>query len=281
MNHILFRAMGTEIEAWVAPGADGSRLVDWFEAVEAECSRFRDDSSLSRLNSDRGNRARVGGILAEVMESAEQVREKTDGLVDIGAGAAVTAWGYTRSFDDRLGLAEAPDFIAPGEWSVSGGWVEKGDGVQFDLGGVAKGWTCDRAVESGLAVVVSAGGDIRSAHPETTVPIIDPWGEEATKVMLGTGALATSSRTKRTWLVGAERVSHVIDPRTMAPTSSPILSASVVTRSALDAEAGAKAVLLMGEYGLTWADRTPWIDSALAIWTDGSVYGTHQVRIAV
>ncbi len=281
MNHIRFRAMGTEIEAWTQPGDDGNDLVEWFNTVESECSRFRPESALSDLNADGRTRSPVGGILADVMTAAQRVKDMTAGLVDAGAGAAVSAWGYTRSFDDRLGLAGPPARIERGEWSVEPGWVEKDEGVKFDLGGVAKGWTCDRAIESGLAIVVSAGGDIRSAHPETTVPIIDPWGQEATKLSLGFGALATSSRTRRTWKVAGAEVSHIIDPRTMAPTASPILSASVVADTALEAEAGAKSVLLLGETGLTWADETPWISSAVVVWADGSVYGTHDVRIAV
>lgn len=281
MNHHRFWAMGTEVEAWTELGDDGTRLRSWFEDVEGTCSRFRQESDLSALNNAEESRARVTGILAEVLESARDVRELTDGLVDAGAGAAVSNWGYERSFDGKLGLEQEPERLDPPDWSYSDGWIEKTAAVRFDLGGVAKGWTCDRAVESGLAIVVSAGGDIRSAHPETTVPIIDPWGDEATKVQLGLGALATSSQTRRRWQVGDREVSHIIDPRTMAPTLSPVLSASVVAETALEAEAGAKSVLLLGESGLTWADSAPWIRSSLVIWHDGSVYGTSKVEVAV
>jgi thiamine biosynthesis lipoprotein len=273
--------MGTEVEAWTEFGDDGTRLRSWFEDVEAACSRFRPESHLSAINRGVESRVKVTGILAEVLKSARDIRNLTDGLVDAGAGAAVSGWGYDRSFDLEFGLENEPEEYNPPDWSFSAGWIEKSPEVQFDLGGVAKGWTCDRAVESGFALVVSAGGDIRSAHPETTVPIIDPWGEEATKVQLGLGALATSSQTRRRWRVGDREVSHIIDPRTMTPTLSPILSASVVAETALEAEAGAKSVLLLGESGLTWADETSWIRSSLVIWHDGSVYGTSHVEVAV
>lgn len=281
MNYHVFHAMGTRIEAWTEAGDDGSGLRKWFDEVEAVCSRFRPDSALSTLNALSESRVRLTGILAEVMESAGEIRDLTEGLVDVGAGAAVSGWGYERSYDEALGLAREPQRLNPPQWSYADGWIEKSLDVRFDLGGVAKGWTCDRAVEQGLAVVVSAGGDIRSAHPETTVPIIDPWGDEATKVQLGVGALATSSQTKRRWRVGDREVSHIIDPRTMTPTSSPILSATVVADTALAAEAGAKTVLLLGESGLTWADATPWVRSSLVIWHDGAVYGTSRVEVAV
>lgn len=280
MNHIKFRSMGTEVEAWTDPGDDGTGLKTWFEEVESICSRFRPDSALSKLNAATEPNVLVSGILAEVLEASQIVREQTDALVDAGAGAAVTEWGYRRSFDGTVDLDRIPDSMETPLWRIQDGRVKRSDAVQFDLGGIAKGWACDRAVESNLAIVVSAGGDIRSAHPETTVPIIDPWGEEATRVSLGVGALATSSQTKRRWKVAGRDVSHIIDPRTMKPTTSPVLSASAVALTAVEAEAGAKAVLLMGEAGLTWADSVPWISSALLIWHDGSAYGTHQLEFA-
>lgn len=273
--------MGTEIEAWTEGQDDGAALRLWFETVEDVCSRFRPDSELARLNRNDCTEIRVSGILEDVFEAASSVRDRTDGLVDVGSGAAVRDWGYDRSFGDTMGLEKAPEPMPSPVWSVSEGLLTRAPGVIFDFGGVAKGWTCDQAVESRRATVVSAGGDIRSNHPGTTVPIVDPWGNVATTVALGEGALATSSQTKRRWSVGSREVSHIIDPRSMAPTESPILSATVVAETATEAEAAAKTVLLMGDSGLEWADGTGWIQSALVVWHDGSVYGTHGIAVAV
>jgi thiamine biosynthesis lipoprotein len=75
-------------------------------------------------------------------------------------------------------------------------------------------------------------------------------------------------------------VSHIIDPRTTAPVSSPVMSATVVAASAADAEAGAKAALLTGEEALIWADHADWIAGALVVWHDGSVYATQGLEVA-
>ena len=74
-------------------------------------------------------------------------------------------------------------------------------------------------------------------------------------------------------------MSHVIDPRTLEPVESPVLSASVLAETAVDAEAGAKAVLLHGEEGLGWAESTEWITAALVVWHDGSVYATRGLEL--
>ena len=55
----------------------------------------------------------------------------------------------------------------------------------------------------------------------------------------------------------------------MAPIDTLILSASVLARSAVDAEAGAKALLLRGEDGLAWASATAWVDATASSGTTG------------
>ena len=66
----------------------------------------------------------------------------------------------------------------------------------------------------------------------------------------------------------------------MEPSVGPVLQASAITATALEAEAAAKAILLQGADGLAWADRQPWIRGALAVWRDGSVYATTGLEMA-
>jgi len=280
MIHIDFRAMGTDVEAWCPDETAGQELRRWFECVEQVCSRFRDDSELSRLNRSTGRVVELSETLAEVIGAADRARGLTGGLVDIGVGAGVADWGYDRTFELVTSLDRAPSRSPAPEWSLDSRTLTRSPGTLVDLGGIAKGWACDQAVEKGMATVVSAGGDIRSIDSRTTVPILDPWGAVAARIALGSGGLATSSIARRRWLVGTREVSHLIDPRTMAPAQTPILCASVVAPSAVEAEIGAKAVLMHGENGLAWAAEAAWIDSAVVIWHDGSVYATPGTVLA-
>ncbi len=279
MIHSEFPAMGTGIEAW-GPDQTGSALRAFFEEVESVCSRFRSDSELSRINDSGETEFVVSDLLADVMAVADRARHLTEGLVDVGVGSGVTGWGYDRSFEQVIGLDEAPSWSPIPDWSIDGRRLVRAPQTRFDLGGVAKGWTCDRLIDLGLASVVSAGGDIRSADPDTTVSVVDPWGEIVGRVEIGIGALATSSTTRRRWKVGSREVCHVIDPRTMEPVQTPVLSATVVARSAADAEAGAKSVLIIGEESLVWATDQHWIDAALVVWHDGTVYATPGIQVA-
>jgi FAD:protein FMN transferase len=280
MIHVAFRAMGTGVDAWCGDTKSADRLRAWFDEVEDVCSRFRPDSELSRMNRSRSGGVVVSDLLAGVMTAADRMRAMTGGLVDVGVGGSVSGWGYDRSFEEGIGLDATPSLAPHPRWALEGRRLFRSAGTSIDVGGVAKGWTCDRAVENGLATVVSAGGDIRSDDPRTIVSVIDPWDEIAVRIHLGVGALATSSTTRRRWKAGTKEVCHLIDPRSMTPVESPIVSATVLTRSAVEAEAGAKAVLIRGDDGLAWASETAWIEAAVVVWSDGSVYATPGIELA-
>lgn len=279
MTYSRFPAMGTQIEVW-SDASDDRRLRAWFEEVEQVCSRFRPTSELSRLNRDPSSAKAVDGVLRAVIQAGSRALELSDGLVDIGLGSAVNAWGYDRSFETVTDVGQPPQPLTRGAWRLEGSTVHHAPGVSLDLGGIAKGWSSDRAVEDGLAVVVSAGGDLRSLDPDTTVSVADTAGQVVARVHVGVGALATSSIGRRRWRVAEAEASHIIDPRTMEPVDTPVISATVLADTAVDAETGAKAVLLLGVDGLAWAAEQTWISSALVIWHDGSIFATPGLKVA-
>jgi thiamine biosynthesis lipoprotein len=279
MSEYSFRAMGTQVEVW-GPSESRHMVMRWFEEVEAVASRFRPDSELSRINGDPSSSVPVSDLMHDLLVAATVARLTTGGLVDIGVGATVEDWGYDRTFPEVRDLERPPATARPGMWDLRDRSLWRTPGTKIDFGGVAKGWACDRAVEAGLAEVVSAGGDMRSAHPDTVASIEDGGGDSVVRVHVGQGGLATSSISKRRWKVAGSEVSHLVDPRTMRPVRTPVVSASVLANTAAQAEAGAKAVLLQGDDGLSWAADVDWIRAAVVIWSDGSVYGTPGLEVA-
>jgi thiamine biosynthesis lipoprotein len=276
-----FRAMGTTVAVTATDehGVEATRAL--FTEVESVLSRFIPTSELSMANASPAPSVRVSPMFAQVLEVAAELSRRTDGLVDVGLGAEIAAWGYDRSFEAMPAVVAASPSAAPaGWWEVDGDTLTRPPGTAIDLGGVAKGWTCDLAVDRGLALMVSAGGDVRSAIDAATVDVADPSGTTVATVDLGRGALATSSTARRRWTAGGLPAHHIIDPRTGSPARTPVVSATVIAATAAEAEAGAKAVLIRGSDGLAWADEQPWIDGAIALWHDGAVYATTGTELA-
>lgn len=276
-----FHAMGTTVTVTLDERTQIQQVRNLFSHVEHVCSRFLSDSELTSLNRSEATDVELSPLMADVLTVAQTARQLTGGLVDAAVGGLVEAWGYDRTFAEVTDLNEPP--LQPpteAEWHVEGPHLHRSAGVKLDLGGIAKGWTADIAVQLGLATIVNAGGDLRSAHPDTIVDIDDPSGGTAASVYVGKGALATSSIAKRAWKVGDRDANHIIDPRTGAPAATPVVSASVNADTAAMAEAGAKAVLLLGTDGLAWADEQDWIRGAVCVWQDGSVYATSGIKVA-
>lgn len=278
-----FRAMGTEVTVRVEHAAAPDLVAevrDLFEAWERTLSRFRPDSELSRLNALAGRPVRVGPLLIRVVQAAIAAARATDGVFDPTLGRQLIAAGYAQSFDIS---SDARFRLSParpgGDWRELAVDRERSlvtvpRGVTVDLGGIAKGMAVDSAVSlleragasNGL---VNAGGDMRaftSGGPGWPVGLSDVAGQF---LMLSAGAVATSSTARRRWRLGSEDQHHLIDPRTGAPSTSRIWSASVAAPSCEHAEVAAKAALILGPArGAAFLARLGY--SAILSHTDGS-----------
>jgi thiamine biosynthesis lipoprotein len=126
--------------------------------------------------------------------------------------------------------------------------------VKIDLGGIAKGFAVDRAVEAlqrqGITDgLVNAGGDLRAFGPRSyPIDVRDPRqpGRAILRVALGNGALASSGGRFDPMHSRHRLSSAVIDPATAMPAQS-ISGATVCAPSCVIADALTKVVMNAGE----------------------------------
>jgi FAD:protein FMN transferase len=127
--------------------------------------------------------------------------------------------------------------------------------VGLDLGGIAKGWTVDRAAEmlgAWGAAMVDAGGDIRVSAAAGGEPwpigIQNPFdpARGLGVVTLEGGAVVTSTVGRRRWQRDQHTMHHLIDPRTGKPSQSDLHTVTVFAPTAASAEVAAKVALILG-----------------------------------
>jgi thiamine biosynthesis lipoprotein len=234
------------------------RIERRFAAEDRRFSRFRADSELTAVNEAAGSWTKVSGGFARVADLALEGARRTGGLFDPTVLPALAAWGYDRDFDSIRRRATVGEVRPPrcGRWAeieVADDRLHLPEGVALDFGGIAKGWTVDRAIEdAGLPwVLIDAGGDLRLTGLEggLDVAVDDPLrpGEEAARVHLEEGALATSSTTCRTWGPGLH---HVIDPRTARPLAGEVIQATAWAVDCAHAEVRSTWALMTGPAAL-------------------------------
>jgi thiamine biosynthesis lipoprotein len=240
-------------------------------AIDAACSRFRDDSGVSVLNREAGRPLRVSPLLFEAIEVALRAARATDGLVDPTVGAAMDEIGYDRDFDELAPDGPAPDGIPAAGWErvrtdPGSMTVELPPHARIDLGATAKAWAADRAaaraaaVAPGLGVLVNLGGDIAVAGTAPggwAVGIADHHASDspATAISIEGGGLATSSTTVRAWRRAGEPVHHIVHPATGLPAPIVWRTVSVAAATCVDANTAATAAILLGRDAPAWLEE--------------------------
>jgi thiamine biosynthesis lipoprotein len=256
--------------------------------VDATCSRFRDDSDLTRVNRHAGQWVEVHPLLVEAVRVAVDAACATDGLVDPLLGRALVTLGYDRDFDELVELERTasgpPEDPTPGSWREIGldhDRIRIPAGTALDLGSTAKAWASDlvaSAVETELGepAVVSLGGDIRIASPDGRpwrVAITERHGDAArTVVDLDGGGLATSSTQVRRWLRGGAGRHHLLDPQTGLPATEVWRTVTATGPSCVAANTASTAAIVLGDAAPQWLHAHE--VTARLVAADGHVVGT-------
>ena len=272
-------ALGSSVHVVLARRAslDAARRVVGAElaAVDAACSRFRDDSDLARINRAGGATVAVSELFVVAIEVALRAAREADGDVDPTIGRAVRLAGYDRDFSALPAALPARRFVArhvPAWQQVvvdpSRCTLTVPGGVELDLGATAKALAADRAARAlhgalGVGALVSLGGDVATAGP----PPVDGWRigvsddhrtpleSVSQTVSLVSGGLATSSTTVRRWRVGDDSAHHVIDPHTARSTAGRWRTVSVAAGSCVDANIASTAAIIRSERAPDWLAR--------------------------
>lgn len=256
-----FRAMGSSAEILILDGDEriATRAQHRIEQLEARWSRFRPSSEVSAINAASGGAIAVSEDTLLLARRAVDAHRLTGGRFDATMLPALEALGYDRSFEEIGTVAAAPFHAMRGGGlliDLVGRTVSVMPGSGFDPGGIGKGLAADLVARDVLdagarGVLVNLGGDLRAAGDAPDdgwiVRVEDPFDAEVrAELMIRDTAVATSTSARRSWMRGATRVHHLLDPQTQAPADAGLVQVTVIADEGWFAEACTKAIFVAG-----------------------------------
>ncbi|ABE64364.1 ApbE-like lipoprotein [Nitrobacter hamburgensis X14] len=247
--------------------------------VIAQMSPWEGQSDISRFNRLPPNQwQELPRELGRVMESALRIARESGGAYDPTMGALVDLWGFGPSGPRRA--PPPPDEIARCHQACGWRQLDLDTGARrlrrhncgpIDLCGIAKGFAVDLVAETLFELgihhaLVEIGGELRGHGVK---PDGSPWWVEIDRpaqaaagvaaepmlVALHDLAIATSG-CERGFTRGAQHFSHTLDPRTGWPIANGMVTATVLHRSCMEADAYATALMVLGpDAGADFAAR--------------------------
>ena len=264
------------------------------EALDALLSTGNENSEIYQLNQNgEATLSEEGGYL---VERALELYKKTEGAFDIAIYPVMQAWGFPTqdyhvpdddTLKEKLALADASK-VNYDKDTRKIFFVQ--DGMEIDLGGIAKGYTSsqimqiyqDCGVTSGL---VNLGGNVQALGCKTDgskwrVAIQSP---DDTEEYLGIleiedQAVITSGGYERYFEEDGVTYHHIIDPAIGYPADSGLISVTIVSDDGTLADGLSTSLFIMGEEKAAqfWRENSDEFEAIMET-SDGELYVTEGI----
>lgn len=257
-------------------------------------SRQVDGSELWNLN--KKGELEASDDLFTVIQAGLKYGDISGGKFDITMGPVLDLWKFNKEGVNQLPkeedikkALELVDYkiVEASKLNDSQNLVKTaGSGSEIDLGGIAKGYICDRISESlsdrGVtSAIVNLGGNItvigeKPGNKPFNVAIEKPFSER--KDMIGivkmkNGTIVTSGTYERYVEVGGKKYHHILDPATGWPIDTDVVSVTILSKigNSMECDAMSTTALLLGsERGLQLIEQAPEMEALFQL-KDGTI----------
>jgi len=226
-------------------------------------SRFSVTSELTKVNLSAGQKTKVSQEFLKLTRISRDYCEKTNGffnpfiLPSLQKAGYKGSWPKVDDFDSQLDFSKRSSSFAASDIVIEKGFITIPLNSAIDFGGIGKGFLADKLANFLLSKNVanfwlSIGGEIVCSGQDNEdkswqvgiAGIKDDRLVDSIDNKNGqTLAVATSGVTKRK----GSGWHHIIDPRTLKPSKSNVLIASVVANSCTLADIYASCLVIEGE----------------------------------
>ncbi len=272
--------------------------MDKIVGIEGLMSLDAEGSEIKKLNDNSGKSwVELSPETIYVLEKSKEFSDLSGGTFDITVGPLVKAWGISTDNQRIPGDDELKNLVSLTDYNdllidkSSNRAMLKREGQMVDLGGIAKGYAADCAIEiykkHGIkSAIINLGGNVKvlGSKPDGT-----PWkiGIQNPRAPIGkiVGIVEVTDKTvvssgdyQRYFIEDSVRYHHIIDPRTGRPADSGLMGVTVITDSSIDADALSTAAFVLGlEKGMELVESLDGVE-AVFIDVDKKIYVTDGLK---
>ncbi|MBC8413614.1 MAG: FAD:protein FMN transferase [Nitrospira sp.] len=249
------------------------------ERIQNLINYYDDKSELSALNRAAGLApVEVSAETLDMLQKAVAISKLTDGAFDPTIAPLLRHWQFTKGETKHVLPTKETISNSLRHIGYSGIQINTENsevfltetGMKIDLGGIAKGYGADKAIEAikntGVnAALVAIAGDIRGfgnnadgspwrigiQDPRPAKTMDKPWEDIIASIDLLDRAVSTSGDYQRFFIKDGKRYHHILDPRTGYPSDSGLISATVIAPEGYLSDSLSTAIFILGpEKGL-------------------------------
>jgi FAD:protein FMN transferase len=257
----------------VGPQKTTSRAIDLaldrMQEIDTKFNSLNPKSQIYAFN--HRNEPITDKEIVEVIRTALEIAQATDGAFDITVAPLVELWGFYGSsphLPEEQEIKACLTRIGYRYLTLVNSKLEKTkEDVRIDLGGIAKGYAVGQAVrvlkEQGVdSALVDAGGDVyalgKKGRDLWKVGIKNPRGDDLLGyVEVENLAVMGSGDYERFFEKDGKRYHHIFDPKTGYPTDG-VIATTLIHADPVLANAWSKPIFVLGpERGMQLVERIP------------------------
>lgn len=236
-----------------------------YNEFDLSLSTYNKESVISKVN--KNVPVEADAYFLKLFNAAKKISAHTHGAFDMTVAPLVNAWGFGFTNKDSIStelIDSLRQYIGMDKVWLEGKQVKKAnEAVMLDASAIAKGYAVDVIADfleaKGIDnYMVEIGGEIRMRGKNhkgvawrvgIDKPIDDPKvlkRDLQAIISIDNGALATSGNYRNFYYENGRKYAHTIDPATGYPVQHELLSASVIAKDCMTADAYATAFMVMG-----------------------------------
>ncbi len=238
-----------------------------------------EESDIYKINHAEGDSVEVSDDTIKLIEKGLYYSELSDGVFDITIGAVTDLWDFSGE-EDKIPSDEeiqsALEHVNYQNVQINGNTVTLRDPEAcIDVGSIGKGYIADRLKEyleeNGVShALINLGGDVLAVGSKLdgsdfNIGIQEPFsdtGETITAVKVSDKAVVTSGNYERYFEKDGKIYHHIISTSTGQPVENSLNSVTIITDSALTADAVSTWCFLLGyEKALKTVDQLDNVDA--------------------